>query len=343
MVAFIYAGEALRHLVIDSPSTETAEFLLALTDEDGEPLFASTENVANRRAASSTRSLSALELPWRLQVTASSEVAGSTFFTQRRNYLIAALVAIFLLVVLACYAMARGAVREAAAGRLQSDFVSAVSHEFRSPLTTLRQLTELLAEGRIVEEGRRRQYFSILQRETERLHRLVEDLLDFGRIDAGRRQYRLEPVDFSELVRKGIDEYKSHADGRRIGIASGPSEIIVDADREALRCVVRNLVENAVKYSPASSTVWVETGCERHEAVLRVRDEGIGIPAEEQSRIFEKFVRGEAAKKACVPGAGIGLAMVREIVTVHHGAVALDSEVGRGSTFVVRLPLSKRG
>jgi two-component system phosphate regulon sensor histidine kinase PhoR len=77
--------------------------------------------------------------------------------------------------------------------------------------------------------------------------------------------------------------------------------------------------------------------------VLRVRDEGIGIPAEEQSRIFEKFVRGEAAKKACVPGAGIGLAMVREIVTVHHGAVGLDSEVGRGTTFMVRLPLSKRG
>jgi signal transduction histidine kinase len=341
MVAFIYSGEALRHLVLDSPSTETAEFLLTLMDEDGRPLFAST--APNTGADSSTRSLSALELPWRLQVTASINAAGSTFSAQRRNYLIAALVATFLLVVLACYAMARGAMREAAAGRLQSDFVSAVSHEFRSPLTTLGQLTELLAEGRIVEESRRRQYFSVLQRETARLHRLVEDLLDFGRIDAGRRQYQLEPVDFLELVRNGIDEYKSHANGRRIENFSESTEIIVDADREALRCVVRNLVENAVKYSPASSTVWVETGCERNQAVLRVRDEGIGIPAEEQSRIFEKFVRGEAAKKACVPGAGIGLAMVKEIVTMHHGAVGLDSEAGRGSTFMVRLPLSERG
>jgi signal transduction histidine kinase len=94
-----------------------------------------------------------------------------------------------------------------------------------------------------------------------------------------------------------------------------------------------------VKYSPNAQTIWVETGCERQTAVLRVRDAGIGIPPEERSRIFEKFVRGEAAKQACIPGTGIGLAMVQEIVRVHHGELDLDSEVGRGSTFVVRLPL----
>jgi signal transduction histidine kinase len=137
------------------------------------------------------------------------------FPVQRRNYLIFALAAIVLLVSLACYAIARGVLLEAAAGRLQSDFVSAVSHEFRSPLTTLRQLTELLAAGRIVAEGRRRRYFTVLQTETARLHQLVEDLLDFGRMDAGRRQYRLERLDFSELVRDGIAESLPNADTRR--------------------------------------------------------------------------------------------------------------------------------
>jgi two-component system phosphate regulon sensor histidine kinase PhoR len=210
-------------------------------------------------------------------------------------------------------------------------------------LTTLRQLTELLAEGRIHEESRRRRYFSVLQQETSRLHQLVEDLLDFGRMEAGRRQYKFESLDFSELVQGGIEEYQQQADanGHKIEIHSDHSRLLIDADREALRRVVRNLLDNAVKYSPEAKTVWVETGCERHAAILRVRDEGIGIPPEEKSRIFEKFVRGEAAKKACIPGTGIGLAMVKEIVTVHHGELDLSSEVGLGSTFTVQFPFSK--
>src|SRR5262249_1429253 len=129
--------------------------------------------------------------------------------------------------------------------------------------------------------------------------------------------------------------------GHKIELTSDTGELVVNADREALRRVIRNLVENAVKYSPNSQTVWVETLCEQRAAVLQVRDQGIGIPPEERSRIFEKFVRGEAAKQACIQGTGIGLAMVKEIVRVHRGVVDLESEVGRGSTFRVRLPLSR--
>ena len=102
----------------------------------------------------------------------------------------------------------------------------------------------------------------------------------------------------------------------------------------------RNLLENAVKYSPDALMVWVETACDGRTAVLRVRDEGIGVPREEQSRIFDKFVRGEAAKRACIQGTGIGLSMVKEIVGAHHGQVTLQSAVGCGSTFNVQLPLS---
>ena len=113
----------------------------------------------------------------------------------------------------------------------------------------------------------------------------------------------------------------------------------VTADREAIRRVVRNLLENAVKYSPEKRTVWVETVRENGNAVLTVRDEGMGIAADEQPRIFDKFVRGEAAKKACIQGTGIGLAMVKEIVQAHNGQVAVSSNIGKGSIFTVRLPL----
>jgi signal transduction histidine kinase len=338
MAALIFAGDAVRVLVLEPDSQDIGDLQVSLVEERGQSIFG-THNSGGPLQTS--RTLSAAGVPWQLHVTTAEAGASGTFLTEHRNYLVLALVAIIAIVATACYTMARGVLREAAAGRLQSDFVSAVSHEFRSPLTTLRQLTELLAEGRIQDESRRRKYFNVLQQETSRLHQLVEDLLDFGRMDAGRRQYQLEKVDLSELVRSGVNEYQSQAGAsrHRIEMTAGHSEILVAADREAIRRLVRNLLENAVKYSPEASSVWVETACDSLVAVLRVRDEGIGIPSEEQSRIFEKFVRGEAAKKACIPGTGIGLAMVKEIVRVHEGQLDLSSEVGRGSTFVVRLPL----
>ena len=185
MISVIYSGDAIRRLAFEpAVAREPGDVHAWLTDERGRPV-AGTE----RAGMHATRSLSAIELPWELHVAdAPGAVTGIT--TERRNSLIFALAAIVLLVLLACYAMARGVLREAAAGQLQSDFVSAVSHEFRSPLTTLRQLTELLADGRIQDEGRRLRYFSVLQQETSRLHQLVENLLDFGRMDAGRLRYQ---------------------------------------------------------------------------------------------------------------------------------------------------------
>jgi signal transduction histidine kinase len=246
------------------------------------------------------------------------------------------------IVALACYAMTRGVIRELNAARLQSDFVSAVSHEFRSPLTTLRQLTELLASGRIQDETRRRTYFDFLQKETGRLHALVENLLDFGRMEAGRRQYRPEQSDLYELVGDTVRDYQEEISGLGYGFELTGDAVSVRADREAIRRVVRNLLENAVKYSPECHTVWIETGSENGRAVLRVRDRGMGIPIEEQPRVFDRFVRGQAAKQACIKGTGIGLAMVREIVKAHAGQVHLASEVGKGSTFTIRLPLGER-
>ncbi len=340
LIALIHAGESIRNFGLD-PAANGGEQSLRVTllDEHGAPISGAEFRSSPQRA---TRILSAAGLPWTLSLESPNEGADEDLLAARRMYFAAALGGLVLLVCAACYAIARGVLREAAAGRLQSDFVSAVSHEFRTPLTTLRQLTELLAHGRVQDEARRRQYFDVLQKETSRLHQLVEDLLDFGRMDAGRRQYRLEPVDLSTVVREGIEEYRRDAagNGHRIELTSNPAPLVVDADREALGRVIRNLLENAVKYSPDSPTVWVETDHEPRAAVLRVRDQGIGIPAEEHARIFDKFVRGEGAKRTCIQGTGIGLAMVKEIVEVHRGNVQLSSEVGQGSTFMVRLPLS---
>jgi signal transduction histidine kinase len=338
IAALVYADDAIRRLVAGagwdrSMLDGTSGSLL---DEQGERVFGSLPRSGEIQAS---RSLAGAQIPWQIRLSSSIEESSRGLVAGQRQYLIWGLAVISGIVALACYAMARGVIRELDAARLQSDFVSAVSHEFRSPLTTLRQLTELLASGRIHDEARRRVYFDFLQKETGRLHSLVENLLDFGRMEAGRRQYRPEPSDLHELVREVVCEYQEEISGSGYAFELAGSAAPVRADREAIRRLVRNLLENAVKYSPECRTVWIETGLENGRAVLRVRDRGMGIAPQEQARVFDRFVRGQAAKEACIQGTGIGLAMVREIVKAHAGDVHLASELGRGSTFTVCLPL----
>jgi len=231
--------------------------------------------------------------------------------------------------------------------QLQSDFVAAVSHEFRSPLTTLRTITELLAQNRITDESRRQQSYAYLEHETSRLHRLVEDLLDFGRMESGRKQYRFACHDAFQLVRRTLGEFSEQAEANGFRLESAfvspddRSEAAVQVDEEALRRAVRNLLDNAMKYSPECRTIWVNGAVQGNKVCISVRDQGMGIAPEEQQAIFQKFVRGDAAKQAGIKGTGIGLAMVRQIVEAMHGEIRLTSEVGAGSTFTLVLPLAK--
>jgi signal transduction histidine kinase len=229
--------------------------------------------------------------------------------------------------------------RELAVARLQSDFVSAVSHEFRTPLTTLCQLSEMLKRGRVTREESRNQYYTLLYEESRRLHRLVESLLNFGRLESGKLRFRFEELAAAEFLRQSASEFAEtqQAHGYRFEVETIESPMI-RADRETLQCVLWNLFENAVKYSTDCRTVWVNLATRGGRVEIAVRDQGIGIPVGEQRRIFEKFVRGSAARNAEIRGTGIGLAMARQIVRAHGGEITLDSEVGKGSTFRVLLP-----
>jgi two-component system phosphate regulon sensor histidine kinase PhoR len=241
------------------------------------------------------------------------------------------------------YVVHRAISRELQVAQLQSDFVAAVSHEFRSPLTTLRTITELLAQDRIPDESRRRQSYIFLDRETNRLHRLVEDLLDFGRMESGRRPYRMETLDAFQLVRAAVSDVGEHAaaGGFRVETILDSARAPVRADEEAFRRTLRNLLENAMKYSPECRTVWVEGAIGGRQVSISVRDRGMGIDATEQQAIFDKFVRGQAAKRAGIKGTGIGLAMVRQITAAMGGEIRLQSEPGVGSTFTLLFPLAE--
>ena len=259
----------------------------------------------------------------------------------RGSVLLAVFAAMLAFVWGATYFMARALRREAAVARQQSDFVAAVSHEFRTPLSTMRQMTEMLDAGRVPGEARRHHYYQVLAGEAARLQRLVETLLSFGRLEAGREPYQFADLDLNTLVDAVVSDIgaEPRCAGRDITSELPPGRLRVRGDEEALRLAMRNLLDNAIKYSPSDSPIRVRvTSNERHVAI-GVSDEGSGIPAGEQRAIFGKFVRGRAAVDTHVPGTGIGLAIVQRIVAAHDGAISLTSAPGCGSTFTMRFPV----
>ena len=285
------------------------------------------------------RLASATGLPWNVVATSDNLDADLRGFAQRRRLIVAGLGALALLVVAVSYLIGRAVSRELAAARLQSDFVSAVSHEFRTPLTALAQFTEILGEQEDAPIEKRRTFHVAQARATRRLTRLVESLLDFGRMEAGARPYRLEPIDAAEVTEDVVRDFRQDVEPAGFTVSyNGPTgRATVNADREALTQAIWNLLDNAVKYSGDSRAVHVEVE-QTGEVTIRVHDEGFGIPAPELKRIFRKFSRGSAATEHGVKGTGIGLAMVKHIVDAHAGRVAVDSEPGRGSTFTITVP-----
>ena len=277
-------------------------------------------------------------LPWAVIVTDAGPSSDAPV-ASRRRLLLSGLALAVILVVAGSVLVARAVSRELAVARLKSGFVSAVSHEFRTPLATLRQLTENLSDGRVEDEGRRRAYYQAQARATSRLSRLVERLLDFGRMEAGALRYRPEPLDLGKLVRSVVDEFEHVvADtGHRIEVTIDPKVPPVRADGEALAQAVWNLLDNAIKYSPGRPAVWIEVAGEDGQATVRVRDEGPGILPGERKDLFREFTRGAAAHAAGVKGTGIGLAMVHHIVRAHRGRIRVDSTPGQGSTFTILL------
>jgi signal transduction histidine kinase len=282
------------------------------------------------------------QLPWTLYVSASQPLADAGM-TAPQRFLLMGVVVMVLFLILGTYFIAQAIRREAETVRMQSAFVSAVSHEFRSPLTTLRQLSEILALGRVPSEDRRQLYYEMLVKETSRLQRLIESLLNFGRMEARARRYHFEELDASTLVRRVASEFEPQIAelGRRIELQGAPSGCTIQADPDAICVALRNLLDNALKYSPGHPVVWVDWGVRSGHVAIAVRDQGPGIAEAEKKKIFRRFVRGSAAAATHANGSGVGLAMVRYIVEAHGGNITVASKPGHGSTFTMYLPVGE--
>ena len=172
----------------------------------------------------------------------------------------------------------------------------------------------------------------------------IEALLNFGRMEAGARQFRFEELDAALLVHRVVSEFEAQITGlgRRIEVSGTESPCLIDGDPDAISVALRNLLDNAIKYSPDYPTVWVEWALQNGYVAIQVRDNGRGIASSERKAIFRKFVRGTAAVATNAKGSGVGLAMVRHIVAAHGGEIQVASEPGQGSAFTMLLPLVGR-
>lgn len=232
--------------------------------------------------------------------------------------------------------------KQVALARLKSDFVSNVSHELRTPLALIRLYAETLELGRITTDGKKHEYYSIIRKESERLTALINNILDFSRIEAGRKEYDFKETDIAELVQNTLDSYRFQIEQQGFALEEQiePGIPKVRVDREAIARALVNLVNNALKYSDNEKFLGVKLYREKSLLKLEVSDRGIGIERNEQARIFEKFYRTCDPLVHNTKGSGLGLSLVRHITQAHGGDVEVESTPGHGSKFTLSLPLS---
>lgn len=273
-------------------------------------------------------------------VDGTSDAFGDGWVAER-NYYLAALGSVLFVTLVAGFVVWRNVQRELRLADLRTQFVSSVSHELRTPLTAIRMFAETMQMDRPLDPTTRAEYLTTIVNESERLTRLLNNVLDFSRMERGQRVYRLEPTPLAPVVREAAQamQYPLAQLGFSLEVHVADDVPVVRIDRDAIEQAVLNLLSNAMKYSRDSRRIELSLAADGSDAVVAVRDHGVGIAPDEHSRIFERFYRVRLPENDRVPGTGLGLALVDHIVTGHGGRVVVDSTPGEGSTFSIRLPL----
>ena len=256
----------------------------------------------------------------------------------QRAFYVALVVIVLSTTLFGGYLQWRDARRERQLAALRSQFVSSVSHELRTPLTAIRMFAETLRLGRL-DESTRDEYLDTIVSESERLTRLLNNVLDFSKMEQGRRTYRREAAPLARVVRTAARAMTNPLAQQGFTLRVDADEsIVAEVDADAIEQAILNLLANAMKYSGAGREIELRLTRDGSYAVIAVRDYGIGIAKPEQARIFDKFYRAPTPENQRIPGTGLGLTLVDHIVQAHDGRIEVESAPGEGSTFSIRLP-----
>jgi two-component system phosphate regulon sensor histidine kinase PhoR len=277
---------------------------------------------------------------WRIQITP-RDVAELRAQLERERLLGLLLVPVSLVIISVGLGVLWLSVRaERRSSQMRSDFIANVSHELKTPLSLIRMFGELLATGKHKGESMAREYAGIITRESERLSHLIDNVLDFARLERGKASYNFAEGHLEEVVERALDVFRHRLEKEKLRLRTEIEANLpaVRMDEDAMTLVLLNLVDNAVKYAGDGGEVSVRLRRVPGAVALSIADRGSGIAADEQRRIFERFYRAENARARNVRGSGIGLALVKHIAEAHGGRVEVDSTPGQGATFTVYVP-----
>jgi len=342
VAAFVRDTDALRRDILETTlGTLESPTILAVLDQDGRTVYSRAPiGDAPRLLSVAFRDT----LPdWRLAIYQTP--GASPRQAVRRQVMLftgalGVLVAVIVAGIVATWRLMR---RETEMARLKSDFVANVSHDLKTPLSVIRMFGETLEMGRVTDEGRRQEYYRVITREGERLSRLIDNVLDFSRIEGGRQTYDMTPTAVEPLVRATLEAfaYPLAQQGFKVEVrvAAELPDVMMDAD--AVGQALANLIDNAIKYSGDDRALTIDARVVDQSLVVAVSDRGVGIAREEQAKIFEKFYRVGRSDTQGRRGSGVGLALVRHVAEAHGGDVTVESAPGEGSRFSLRLPLGE--
>jgi len=279
--------------------------------------------------------------PWFVELYQNDPDLFETFLFSRRGIYFYMFILLAGILLFGLILTNRTIAHELELSKMKSDFVSTISHEFKSPLSSIRQLAEMLQSGRVPSENRRQEYYDVLVEQSERLTLLIDNVLDFAKIEEGRKKFDFQTLDIGSLLQKILSVIQDQVRHKDFVIRLEIEKPLpaIKADRESMTQAITNLIDNAVKYSGEARNIIVRAFTEENYLIITVKDFGIGIKKEEVDKIFERFYRGGDELTRTVKGSGLGLTLVKQIVEAHHGKVYVKSNPGKGSTFSIRLPL----
>jgi signal transduction histidine kinase len=259
------------------------------------------------------------------------------------RHMVGATLLVLLFLLLGIALTIRATDREARLAQAKSNFVANVSHELKTPLSLLSLFSEILELGRVKNEEKKIEYYGIIRHESLRLNKMIDNILDFSKIEAGRKTYNFAVADMAEVIESVLSGYRYQIvnSGFEIQTNIQPDLPSVLIDRDAIAQAISNLLDNAIKYSREVKQLSITTKALDSNLSVEITDRGIGIPRAEQTKVFEKFYRVGNGLVHDVKGSGLGLSLVKHIIEAHNGTISVESEIGKGSRFTIRLPLSR--